>query len=177
MTINWKPVSKPALIGGSLAAAAFMIYAAFQKSGFLLLDYVNLPIHEAGHLVFGPFGPTLGVWGGTLLQLLFPLLFAVYFALRGETAGTAFSAFWFGESLLYSSVYIGDAQAMILPLVGGGEHDWNIILSDLGALRSARTIADIVRFLAWTAMLLSVLWFVKRGRESLGEIPSDPGRP
>ena len=107
MRINWKPVSKPALIGGSLAAAAFMIYAAFQKSGFLLLDYVNLPIHEAGHLVFAPFGPTLGVWGGTLLQLLFPLLFAVYFALRGETAGTAFSAFWFGESLLYSSVYIG----------------------------------------------------------------------
>jgi hypothetical protein len=68
-------------------------------------------------------------------------------------------------------VYIGDAQAMILPLVGGGEHDWNIILSDLGALRSARTIADIVRFLAWITMILAVLWFVKRGRESRAETP------
>ena len=63
---------------------------------------------------------------------------------------------------------------MILPLVGGGEHDWNIILSDLGALRSARTIADIVRFLAWTTMILAVLWFVKRGRESRAETPLTP---
>jgi hypothetical protein len=177
MRIEWKPVSKPALIGGSLAAAAFMIYAALQKSGFLLLDYVNLPVHEAGHLVFAPFGSALGIWGGTLLQLLIPVLFAVYFTLRGETAGTAFSAFWFGESLLYSSVYIGDAPAMILPLVGGGEHDWNIILSGLGALRSAGAIADVVRFLGWTAMVLAFLGFIKRGRERRGETPSNSARP
>jgi hypothetical protein len=85
--------------------------------------------------------------------------------LRGETAGTAFSAFWVGESLLYSSAYIGDARAMELPLVGRGEHDWNIILSDLGLLNSDRDIADFVRFLAWMIMLLAVFWFVKQARK------------
>jgi hypothetical protein len=166
MRISWKPVSKPAFIGGVIAAAAFLIYAAFQKSGFLFLDYVNLPIHEAGHLIFSPFGATLGIWGGTLLQIIFPAVFFIYFMLRGETAGTAFSALWFGESLLYSSAYIGDARAMELPLVGGGEHDWNIILSDLGLLNSDRDIADVVRFLGWTAMVLAVFWFVKQARKS-----------
>jgi len=167
--IAWKPVSKPAMIAGVIAAAAFLIYAATNKSGFLVLDYVNLPIHEAGHLIFSPFGSTLSVWGGTLLQLIFPAVFAVYFALRGETAGTAFAAFWLGESLRYSSVYIGDARAMVLPLVGGGEHDWNIILSNLGLLNSDRAISDFVGFLGWTAMILAVLWFVKKARENPAE--------
>jgi len=163
MSIDWKPVSKPALIAGGLAGTAFFAYAALHGGDFLLLDYVNLPVHEAGHLVFAPFGQTLGIWGGTLLQLLFPLFFFAYFALRGETSGTAFSAFWFGESLLYSSVYIGDARVMALPLVGGGEHDWNIILTQIGLLRSDRDIADVVRFLSWTVMGLAIYGFVKRG--------------
>lgn len=171
MKIAWKPVSKPALFAGAGAAAAFLIYAAVSKSGFLLLDYVNLPIHEAGHLVFSPFGRTLSIWGGTLLQLIFPAVFCGYFVLRGETTGTAFTAFWFGESLRYSSVYIGDARAMILPLVGGGEHDWNTILGDLGLLGSDRTIADLVGFFGWAVMVLSVLWFVKKARENPAETP------
>lgn len=171
MKTAWKPVSKPALFAGAGAAAAFLIYAAASKSGFLLLDYVNLPIHEAGHLVFSPFGRTLSIWGGTLLQLIFPAVFCGYFALRGETAGTAFTAFWFGESLRYSSVYIGDARAMVLPLVGGGEHDWNTILGDLGLLGSDRTIADLVGFFGWAVMILSTLWFVKKARENPADTP------
>jgi hypothetical protein len=167
MEIVWKPVSKPALIGGSLAALAFMLYAALQEGGFLILDYVNLPIHEAGHLVFAVFGSTLAVWGGTLLQIIFPAAFFIYFLLHGDTAGTFFGAFWTGESLLYSATYIGDARAMVLPLVGGGEHDWNIILTQMGLLASDRTIADVVRLVGWAILVLSLLWFVKKGRESL----------
>ncbi|MHB8054183.1 MAG: hypothetical protein ACYDH3_02915 [Candidatus Aminicenantales bacterium] len=117
-------------------------------------------------MIFSPFGETLGIWGGTLLQLIMPVAFFAYFTLRGEISGTAFSAFWFGESLLYSSAYIGDARAMELPLVGGGEHDWNIILSELGLLNSDRAIADFVRFLGWAVMILAVLWFVKQGRKT-----------
>jgi hypothetical protein len=171
MSIDWKPVSKPALIAGGLAGAAFFAYAAFHKGDFLILDYVNLPVHEAGHLVFSPFGPSLGIWGGTLLQLLFPVLFFVYFAFRGETSGAAFSAFWFGESLVYSSVYIGDARAMALPLVGGGDHDWNIILTQLGLLRSDRDIAEAVRFLGWMVMVFAVYGFVKRGLKDRADNP------
>lgn len=171
MKTRWKPVSKPALLAGATAAVAFLVYAAVHKGGFFLLDYVNLPLHEAGHLVFAPFGAAMGAWGGTLLQLIGPAAFFAYFALRRETAGTAFSAFWFGESLLYSSAYIRDARAMELPLVGGGEHDWNIILGKLGLLGSDRAIADVVAFFGWSAMVLAVLWFVQQGRKAPDENP------
>jgi hypothetical protein len=179
MAVDWKPVSKPALIGGSLAALAFMLYAALNRGGFLILDYVNLPIHEAGHLVFAVFGSTLAVWGGTLLQVVVPAAFFLYFRLRGDTAGTFFSAFWTGESLFYSAVYIGDARAMQLPLVGGGEHDWNIILSKLGLLAADRTIADVVLLAGWAILILSWFWFIDRGRKSLaaGTGALDEGRP
>jgi hypothetical protein len=166
MAVTWKPVSKPGWIVGGLAAALFMLYAGLKDGAFLLLDYVNLPVHEAGHLLFSVFGPTPAVWGGTLLQLIMPAAFGLYFRRLGDAPGALFGAFWLGESLLYSSTYIGDARAMALPLVGGGGHDWNIILSDLGLLAADRMISDIVRFVGWLFLALSFLWFVDRGRKS-----------
>jgi hypothetical protein len=162
MSIDWKPVSKTALIIGVSAAALFFVHAATEKSGFLILDHVNLPIHEAGHPLFGLLGWTIGIWGGTIMELLVPLAFAVYFTLRGETLGTAFSAFWFGENFVYISAYIADARAMALPLVGGGEHDWNLILSDLHLLQQDTTIGAVVRFLGWAIMVGAVLWLVSK---------------
>jgi len=170
MSISWKPVSKTVVVAGIAAAALFWVHALTARGGFLVLDYVNLPVHEAGHLVFGLFGPGFGVWGGTLMQLIIPASFVVYFALRGETTGTAFSAFWLGESGLYSGTYIADARAMQLPLAGGGEHDWNIILSRLNLLRSDRAIGDVVRFLGWALMLSAVYFlFSKRERGATNE--------
>jgi hypothetical protein len=162
MTIDWKPVSKTALIIGVGAAALFFVHAATDKSGFLILDHVNLPIHEAGHPLFGLLGGKIGVWGGTLMELLVPLLFAFYFLRRGETSGTAFCSFWFGENFLYISAYIADARALALPLVGGGEHDWNLILSDLHLLQQDTMIGDIVRVLGWAIMVGSVAWFISK---------------
>ncbi len=162
MTIDWKPASKPVVVAGVVAAVVFWIHALTARGGFLILDYVNLPIHEAGHLLFGVLGPTLGLWGGTLLQLLTPLAFLAYFTRRGETAGASFGAFWFGENCLYSATYIADARAMRLPLVGGGEHDWNLILSRLHLLGSEAGIAGAVRFLGWVIMVLAVAFLVSK---------------
>ena len=49
-----------------------------------LLDGVDLAIHETGHLVFNPFGEFIGFAGGTLFQLIMPLLFAGYFWRRDD---------------------------------------------------------------------------------------------
>ncbi len=176
MAAPWKPVSKAAWIAGCLAGAAFMAYAALKDGAFLLLDYVNLPVHEAGHLVFAVFGPVAAVWGGTLLQLIFPAVFLFYFRRRGDAGGAFFSVFWLGESLLYSSSYIRDARAMALPLVGGGEHDWNVILGRLNLLSSDQAIADAVRLAGWLLLALSLLWFLDKGRRLLsrpGDSPAD----
>jgi hypothetical protein len=46
---------------------------------FLFIDTPNMVVHGGGHALFGWFGATLGLSGGTILQWLVPLLLAVYF--------------------------------------------------------------------------------------------------
>ncbi len=160
---TWKPVSRGSLLIGLSAFIAFLISAFVDSDGFLVLDYVNLPFHEFGHLFFRILGEAAGIWGGTIMQLLIPFGILVSFSLRRETAGVAFSGLWLGESLLNISVYIADAEKMELPLVGGGEHDWNTILSGLGMLGHDTTIAGIVRVAGWMIMISAVVWFAIRG--------------
>jgi len=160
---DWKPVSRPVLFGSALAALSFCIYALMDDDGFLFSDYVNLPFHEFGHLFFGLFGETLGMWGGTVMQLLIPFGIFISFLLRKETGGVFFSSFWFGENLLHISVYINDARTMALPLVGGGEHDWNRILGSMDMLGSDHYIAGAVRVVGWLVMLASTTWFLVTG--------------
>ena len=66
------------------------------------LDCVNLPLHEAGHLLFMPFGRTVYFLGGTLGQLLFPALFIAYFLKRGERFEASILGIWLSESLMYT---------------------------------------------------------------------------
>ena len=153
-----KPISKIPFAVAATLAILFWIHALVNKSGFLLLDYVNLPFHEFGHLFFDFFGQGLGLWGGTLAQLLIPVIIGVNFWIRQEPLGVAFGGFWFGENFLNISVYLGDAQKMLLPLVGGGEHDWNLILSSLNLLNQCGLISSMVRLLGWVIMVGAVLW-------------------
>ena len=120
METTWKPLSKASLTAGILAAIVFWAHALANNSGFLLMDYINLPFHEFGHLFFGILGEGIGIWGGTIMQLIIPFGIFISFFLRREPAGVAFSGFWFGENLLNIATYVGDARAMALPLVGGG---------------------------------------------------------
>ena len=110
----WKFVSKPALITSLFFYAAFLVYAARNRSGFLFIDNVNLVVHEGGHLLFGWFGQTLGLWGGTLLQWLVPALLAAYFFLQRQIAGYCFCLFIFFENLLYTATYMADARTQAL---------------------------------------------------------------
>lgn len=160
MKTSWEPVPRIVLVLGVLAVFAFWIHVLTDNDGFLFLDYVNLPFHEFGHLLFGIFGETIGIWGGTIMQLFVPLGIFINFFFRREAAGAAFCGFWFGENLLNIAAYVGDARTMDLPLVGGGEHDWNIILMDLDMLKYDTTIAGIVRAFGWLIMVSTVVWFV-----------------
>lgn len=156
----WKSVSKTGLFTGVVLAVAFWIYALTDEDGFLFLDYVNLPFHEFGHVFFSIFSWTIGIWGGTIMQLAIPFGILVYFFINRDTLGFTFSSFWFGENFLNISVYIADARKMQLPLVGGGEHDWNTILNGMHMLRYDTMIAGIVKTLGWIIMISSILWFI-----------------
>jgi hypothetical protein len=117
----WKPVSRPALAAWLIFYGAFLVYAFSAHSGFLFIDNDNLVVHEGGHNLFRWFGPTLCLWGGTLLQWLVPFLLAAYFFAQRRITGFVFCSFFFFENWLYTAIYIADARAQVLPLVTTGD--------------------------------------------------------
>lgn len=125
------------------------------------LDLVNLAFHEAGHLAFTPLGTTMHFLGGTLGQLLVPAGLAGYFLkARREPFAAAACAWWMGENLVNVAVYMSDARDLALPLVGGGDHDWNNLFYSFGLL-GQESVAAVS---AWThrcgtiVMLLGLGW-------------------
>ena len=164
----WKPVSRPALGAWLIFYAGFLVYAFSAHGGFLFIDSANLVVHEGGHNLFYWFGPTLGLWGGTLLQWLVPFLLAVYFFAHRQVTGFVFCLFFFFENWLYTATYMADARAQVLPLVTTGdpdfvEHDFFRIFSSLGVLDHDTQIAAVVRVLGWYGMLACVAWLTMRG--------------
>ena len=125
------------------------------------LDLVNLAFHEAGHLVFSFGGTTLHILGGTLGQLLVPFGLGVSFLLvHGRPSGAAFCLWWTGESLVNVAVYMADARELALPLVGGGEHDWNELLFRWGLLGepAVARVAVTTHLLGSLVMLAGLVW-------------------
>jgi len=155
---SWPSPAKPATAGWLLAYGLFLIHALASQEGFLVLDYVNLPFHEAGHVIFGLLGETLGLWGGTLGQLAIPLIVGVAFCRQAHLLGANFALFWFGENFLNIGRYMADARAQQLPLVGGGLHDWHLILSQLGMLHLDTLLGGVTRALGWLLMFAAAGW-------------------
>ena len=125
------------------------------------LDYVNLAFHEAGHLFFGFLGSTVMFLGGSLGQLLVPLALALNFRLREERPfGAAVCSWWVGQNLINISVYMADARALSLPLVGGGDHDWNELFFRWGTLGepAVRRISGATHGIGLLLMLLALTW-------------------
>jgi hypothetical protein len=104
------------------------------------LDSLDLAIHEAGHLVFAAGGETVMLLGGTLMQLLVPAAFVVALWRAGDRHGATVPLWWLGQNCWNISVYIRDARTQQLPLVGGGEHDWALILGRWGWLAQDQAI-------------------------------------
>jgi hypothetical protein len=168
---DWQPVSKPARIGWLAFYGLFLLYALRDKSGYLLIDYVFVPIHEGGHLLFSYFGHTLMVAGGTLLQLGVPLMLATYFTYQRQAPGVAFSSFFFFENFLNVATYMADSRRMELQYVTVGdpdfaEHDWATMFSQLGVLVYDTKIAAVVRAIGWLGMIAVVVWLWWRTKHS-----------
>lgn len=145
------------------------------------MDGVFVPIHEGGHLLFRFFGEFVSIAGGTILQLLVPILLASYFLFHRQAQGVAFCLFFMFEQFLPISTYMADARAQDLPLltVGSGEdviHDWNYLLGALGVLDHDIQIAGTVRFLGWVGMIGVVIWLLWRGLNDVAPSNTEMGR-
>jgi hypothetical protein len=176
---SWPP-PKPFEVWLSVAAVC-MLFAILllDDDGFvLLLDHANLAFHEAGHLFFGVLGSTLGLYGGTLGQLVFPIVAGTSFWRRRQAVGVALSGVWLFENFLNIARYMADARAQLLPLVGGGEHDWYHIFSRWGLLNRDTDIAALTQMLGWLGMIGCMLWLWRRssaerhGQDKVAGVPS-----
>jgi len=165
---DWKPVSRPVAWFAPAFYVLFLLYAAFDRSGFLFLDYANLAIHEAGHPLFGilagpdevGFGYVLMILGGTLLELIVPFACAVAFFFRRELTGMAFCLFWFFENFLYIGHYMATARTLDILLVGSGDHDWEILFAHWNLLVHDQQIGHATQAVGWLGMVGVVGWFV-----------------
>jgi hypothetical protein len=146
--------SLPKLIFAAVAAL-YVLWIAYDPMQGSFLDNVDLPIHETGHLIFRPFGEFMMVAGGSLFQVIFPLILAAYFTFwQRSYYSAAIVMLWVGQSLLNVWVYAADAVVGQLVLTSGmtgsegSFHDWNYLLTATGMLDSTRGVAKIIRFAA-----------------------------
>jgi len=129
------------------------------------LHAIHLPFHEAGHLVFRPFGTFLHILGGTLGQLLVPLVVLAAFLRQEDPFGAAFGCWWLGASFIDCAPYINDARARVLPLTSGetGQedwegHDWYQLLSRTGHLRDDHLLARAFWLAGALLLLAALVW-------------------
>ena len=136
-------------------------------AGESYMHLVNLPFHEAGHIFFRPFGPFIASLGGTVGQLIMPLIcFSVLLIKTRDPFGASVTLWWFGQNYFDIAPYIDDARSLSLPLVGGnfghsspyGFHDWEYLLTESGLLRHDHFIAKLSVTVGTIIFITSFLW-------------------
>ena len=138
-----------------------------NEVGSSFLHLVNLPFHEAGHIFFRLFGRWMTSLGGTLGQLLIPIICLLAFLVKSKNPfGASVSLWWLGENFMDIAPYINDARNQELMLLGGvtgkeaeyGYHDWEFILNEIGLIRYDHILAHLAYLFGIVLMLLSFAW-------------------
>lgn len=161
--------SRAALLAALAGWGGRLVFAglASNAAGESLLHQINLPFHEAGHVLFRPFGAFVTSLGGTLGQLLIPLICLLVLLFRSrDPFGAAVCLWWLGENFLDIAPYINDSRAGELPLLGGnfgnsspyGFHDWEFILSETGLLRYDHLLAAASHHFGALLMVAATVW-------------------
>ncbi len=145
-----------------------LIFSSVESnySGESFLHLINLPFHEAGHVLFRMFGRFMMTVGGSVTQLLVPLICLLTFLFKTrDTFGASVSLWWMGENLIDLAPYINDARDLKLILLGGvtgkdvdDYHDWEFILRKVGLLEYDHLLAKTAHVLGALLMVCAVSW-------------------
>ena len=146
-----------------------MIYYIVNNGKFTFIDYVNLLIHEGGHGIFRILGDFIYTLGGSLMQLIIPGMFVVFYFLKRKRVWTQIFLVWLGENLMNISVYVADARARQLPLLGGNKvyHDWHYLLSKMSLLEYDKVLGNIIFYSGIVIFVVAFLTplFLKNEKE------------
>ena len=149
--------------------------------GGSFMHNILLPIHEAGHVLFRPFGEFMMILGGSLFQIVFPFGIGIAFVVvNRDNFGAAICLWWTSVSLVDLSPYIYDALQPQLILLGGhtgedGPHDWIYLLGTFGQIRNAQHWGAFAHVLGSVSVIASLAWaaailWKQRGRINSGEL-------
>ena len=135
-------------------------------SGNSFMHMVNLPFHEAGHVLFSIFGRFMMMLGGSLTQLLVPLICLIAFLVKTrDPFAASVSLWWLGQNIIDLAPYINDARDLQLMLLGGVTgrdvedfHDWEFILRNLGLLHFDHLLAKTAHVAGALFMICALAW-------------------
>lgn len=173
LLLRTPPDPSPSLVAThALTLLVFAVWGARlvamdYRDGEIMGSFLHRPLlifHEAGHLIFRLLGPWVMVLGGTLGQLLMPLIMAVALLRSNrDPFGAAIAMWFFGVSILDVAPYMYDALVPRLMLLSGhtgeeGGHDWIYLFSSMGLLGKARAIGGITHGLGALVIVLALAW-------------------
>lgn len=164
----------------ALAAIMYFVNYLATPEQQHFIDFINILMHEAGHWIFAVFGHLMGVLGGSINQVLIPLIFAGNFFFRGENFSGSIMLFWVGQNFINVSQYAGDAVKMQLPLLGGGNgwetgsHDWNYLLIYWGVLPHTDAIATTLKISGIIIIIIAIFLSLLFAWERKEKISYDP---
>ena len=147
------------IVGLALIAAMWVIAFANDEK-IPGLEYVNLGLHEFGHMVTYASSDLTKALAGSIAQVAIPAAIALYwFFRRGDWVVAGVCLVWAATSALEVGLYVADAPTQKLDLIAG-DHDWAFILGPDGysamdqAKPLANTIADWASVAALTGFIV-----------------------
>jgi len=148
-------------------------FLAANNGIMMFMHGVNLIFHEAGHVLFIPFGRFIYVLGGSLMQILVPAGICGYFFYTQQRYASAIALCWAGENFWDVSIYIKDAQDRILPLLGGeiSYHDWHYLLLHTSSLAKAQPFGNFIYtigILIYTFAVFAGVYYAQLGKSVEG---------
>ncbi len=155
------------LIWAFLLVWGFSLMQMDSRTGELGASFIHRPLlifHEAGHVIFMPFGHWVMVLGGTLGQLIMPAIMAAALLLKNRDPFGASAGVWLlGVSLLDVAPYAYDALHPQLMLLSGsigeeGGHDWIYLLNSMDLLQQAHALGGLIHFAGVLVVLAALCW-------------------
>jgi hypothetical protein len=160
--------------GAILVAVTLYTFSFFRETdvkygdlGGHLLWLLITPWHEAGHVVFRPFGQFMTIAGGTIMQHLFPIVLGLALLVKGRNPFGAALCFWLlGYSVIYTGWYMhdaGDPQGMMLSGKSSAEddgHDFVNLFAYFGAwwFDHATRVGVFVARIGQAMMVAGLAW-------------------
>jgi len=170
--------------GAVLLIAVWGWFALVRNDQTPIFVYLNIAVHESGHVLFRPFGELTMLIMGSGFEVLFPFAVGVVFLIRKrDLVSAAVSWGWSASALASAATYIADADDGRLALLGAGgpdtAGDWERILGVqfFDKLYLADSIAAKVRtagYVLWFVALGLAAWVIIQDRVRDGRLAASP---